>query len=349
MASFLIYGANGYSGSLIAREAAARRMTAILAGRNRQATEALGRELSYETRVFSLDAPADIDAALAGVDLVLHCAGPFSHTARPMADACLRTNTHYLDITGEALVFEALALRDDEARSAGVMLLPGVGFDVVPSDCLAAHLKRRLPSATRLALGMQTPEHVSRGTATTILENVALGGLVREAGDLKRVPAAYKTRTIDLGAGPVKAMTIPWGDVATAHYSTGILNIEFYMAAPLGTRVAARLSRWFGWLLGSDGIQEALKRGIQARPPGPSADERAAGRSVLWGEVTDDAGNRAESWLEGPEPYTLTVLTSLEVVRRVLAGRVAPGFQTPSKLLGPDFVLELDGISRRDA
>ena len=199
---------------------------------------------------------------------VLHCAGPFAHTSRPMADACLRVGTHYLDITGEAAVFEALAARSAEARAAGVMLLPGTGFDVVPSDCLAAHLKRRLPSATRLALGFQSLGRLSRGTATTMAENVHRGGLVREGGVLRRVPTAWKVRAIDFGCGPVKAITIPWGDVSTAYHSTGIPNIEVYMAAPLGRRLAARASRYLGWLLGSRAVQAIPQAADSRRPAG---------------------------------------------------------------------------------
>src|SRR5262249_28979314 len=141
-----------------------------------------------------------------GVTVVLHCAGPFSRTARPMVDACLQTGSHYLDVTGEEEVFEALAARSGEARAAGVMLLPGSGFDVVPSDCLAAHLKRRLPSATHLALGFLGGAGMSRGTLTTIVENLSAGGLVRRDGMLTHVPAAWKTRVIDFGTGPRKAI-----------------------------------------------------------------------------------------------------------------------------------------------
>jgi short subunit dehydrogenase-like uncharacterized protein len=249
MANFMIYGATGFTGSLIAREAARRGMGPILAGRSVEAVAALATELGLEHRVFALDSSSAVGDGIRGIHTVLHCAGPFSQTSRPMADACLKCGTHYLDITGEEQVFEALAARDAEARAAKVVLMPGVGFDVVPTDCLAAHLKRRLPTATRLALGFQGGDHMSRGTALTVLESLPHGGLVRENGILKRVPAAWRTRVIDFGNGPVKAITIPWGDVATAFYSTGIPNIEFYMAAPWGTRMLARLSRYFGPLL----------------------------------------------------------------------------------------------------
>ena len=320
----------------------------MLAGRNADAVGELARQLKLEHRVFSLDDPAAVDAGLNDMAAVLNCAGPFSRTARPMADACLRRGVHYLDVTGEISVFEGLAARDAEARAAGVMLLPGVGFDVVPSDCLAAHLKRRLPAATKLALGFQAVGRFSRGTATTMVENLPRGGMIRRGGVLTRVPMAWRTRTIDFGRGPVRAMTIPWGDVSTAYRSTGIPDIEVYLAATLSQVVAARLLRWFGWAVGSRAVQGWLKRRIQAGPPGPTDEERARGESLLWGEATDPAGGRAVSRLRGPEGYTLTVLAALAVVERVLGGEAPPGFQTPSLAYGSDFVLGLPGVSRTD-
>ena len=146
MDGFLIYGANGYTGSLIARTAINQGLRPILAARNAVAVERLGRELGLEYRVFDLDDPVILEKRFQGLSAVLHCAGPFVHTSKPLADACLRSGVHYLDVTGEVSVFEALAARDGEAKASGIMLLPGAGFDVVPSDCLAAHLKRRLPS-----------------------------------------------------------------------------------------------------------------------------------------------------------------------------------------------------------
>jgi short subunit dehydrogenase-like uncharacterized protein len=348
MSDYLIYGANGYTGALTARHAAARGHRPVLAGRSPEAVAALAKELGLEHRVFGLDDPAALDAGLRDVGAVLHCAGPFAHTAKAMADACLRTRTHYLDVTGEVVVFEGLAARDAEAKAAGVMLLPGVGFDVVPSDCLAAHLKRRLPSATRLVLGLRMLSRVSRGTATTMAENLHRGGLVRRGGVLTPVPGAWKSRLIDFGTGPVNAITIPWGDVSTAYHSTGIPDIEVYMAAPLGLRVAARLSRYLGWALGSRPVQGFLKKRIRAGPPGPTEAERQRGKSFLWGEVSDDAGRRAVSRLRSPEGYELTALAALAVVERVLAGDAPAGFQTPSRAYGPDFVLGIPGVVRED-
>ncbi len=348
MANFLIYGANGFTGALIAHEAVRRGLRPVLAGRNESSVAALAKELGLEPRAFGLDDASALLRGIGDVAVVLNCAGPFVRTAHAIADACLKSRVHYLDITGEEAVFAALADRDAEARAAGVMLLPGVGFDVVPSDCLAAHLKRRLPSATRLTLALQVGTRMSRGTANTVIDSLSDGGMVRQAGVLMRVPAAWKTKRIDFGDGPVAAMTIPWGDVVTAFHSTGIPNIEVYMAAPWSTRIAARLSRHLGWFLRSSAFTGWLRRRVQAGPPGPSEQERRQGQSLLWGEVSDDAGRTAVSRLRGPEGYDFTVLTALAVVERVLVGAVPTGFQTPSLAYGADFVAELAGVVRED-
>src|SRR5262249_32881128 len=303
----------------------------VSGGRASGEIERIAKELGLEPRVFSLDDPEAVDRGLDGMAVVLHCAGPFSRTYRAMADACLRTKTHYLDVTGEAVVFEALAARDAEAREAGIMLLPGSGFDVVPSDCLALHLKNRLPSARHLSLGFQPVGGLSRGTATTMIENLHRGGLVRRGGKLVSVPAAWKTRTIDFGRGPRTAMTIPWGDVATAWYSTGIPDIEVFMAAPARLRVASRLSRYVAPLLATRWFQDVAKSRIRSGPPGPTDEQRARAKSLLWGEASDGTGTRVVSRLQGPEGYTLTAHAALAIVGRVLGGDAPLGFQTPAK------------------
>src|SRR5687768_9602242 len=230
MAEWLLYGANGYTGDLIARLAVANDSQPILAGRSETAVRALAEELGLEARVFALDDPDTVDRGLADVDAVLHCAGPFVWTAPPMVEACLRGRIHYLDITGEIEAFESTAARGEEAREAGVVLLPGVGFDVVPSDCLAAHVAQRLPSATHLVIAIQALGRLSHGTAVTSLEILRRGGVIRRDGELLGVPLGGRTLMIDFGNGPRESVRFPWGDVSTAYYSTGIPNIEVYMA-----------------------------------------------------------------------------------------------------------------------
>lgn len=351
MKEWLLYGATGYSGDLLARDVIQSSGTPYLAGRDPDKLHALASRLKYTSRpnrTFRVDDPAAVRQGLAGISFVVNCAGPFTRTALPLVDSCLELGIDYFDITGEIAVFESLTALDGRARQKGITLMPGIGFDVVPSDCLAAHLKRRLPGASQLALGFQSEGRFSRGTATTMVENIHRGGAIRLNGQLTRVPAAYRTRIIDFGKGPTPAITIPWGDVSTAYYTTGIPNIEVYTAASFSMRLAARASRSLGWLLGSGPMQRFLKRRIQAGPPGPSDEERTRGRIYLWGEACDRAGQRVVSRLQGPEGYTFTVRTALAVIRRAWNGTLPAGFQTPGRAFGPDFVLAIPDVVRTD-
>ncbi len=343
--NLLIYGAYGYTGQLIARLACDRGLAPVLAGRHEQRLQALCDELKLQGRVFDL---ADSTDHLQDIDTVLHCAGPFVHTAEPMVDACIERGAHYLDITGEIDAIDAVERRHEAAKTAAVVLMPAVGVDVVPSDCLAAHLKGRLPDATSLALAVSGNGRVSHGTAMTVVENLGGTGMVLNQGKWTPVPIAHKTRKIDFGAGPIDAATVPLGDIATALRSTGIGNVECYLAMPATARWGARIASHTGWLLQSSPAQALLKGMVKRRPAGPSEQERARGFVVFWGEATNDDGDRVVSRCRIPEGYTFTADAALTIATRVQAGAVTAGFHTPSTALGADFVLELDGVERVD-
>lgn len=345
--TFLIYGANGYTGELITRFAADRGLKPIIAGRNEAAIKPIAEKYGFEYRTFALDETEKLDAALNEVAMVLHCAGPFSLTSKAMGEACLRTKTHYTDITGEIAVFEACAAADQKAKDAGIMVMPGVGFDVVPSDCLAMHLKDRLPSATNLTLAWYGMGRMSHGTQATMTMNVGKGGAVRRDGKIMPVPAAWRTREIDFGNGVVKTgVTIPWGDVSTAYHSTGIPNIEVYSVIPGDGIRLMKISRYLGWLLATKFVQKYLQRNIP--PGGPSDHERMRGKTLLWGEASDDEGNRVETRMQAPEGYTVTAVAALNIAEKILAGNFTPGYQTPAKAYGADLILEIPGIERQD-
>jgi len=335
----MIYGANGYTGRRIAEEAVRRGSKPILAGRNAGAIGKLAAELDCPSRVFGLGDVGEVAARLADVEAVLHCAGPFSATAEPMMDACLAAGTHYLDITGEIGVIEAGAARHERAVAAGVVLIPAVGFDVVPSDCLAAMLARRLPEATHLILAFTGTGMVSPGTARTMLEGMHEGRRARIDGRITRVPTAWKTLHVPFREGARSAVTIPWGDVASAWHSTGIPNVEVYLAMSPGQ------IRWLRWTrplvpalrlpLPKSLVQSMMRQFIAGR----ATEKGGAIRSSFWGRVADAEGNSAEVTLQTLEGYRLTVLTALASLERVLAGEAPPGFSTPSKAFGAEFIL----------
>jgi short subunit dehydrogenase-like uncharacterized protein len=337
----MIYGANGYTGELIAREAKRRGLTPILAGRSAGKVELLSRELGLESRSFGLEVGAEVDQGLDGVGLVLHCAGPFSQTASPMLEGCLRNGCHYLDITGEIAVFEHAHAQHERARHAKVVVCPGVGFDVIPTDCVARALKDALPDATHLVLGFDQPTVLSPGTAKTSVEFAGKGGRVRRSGTIVTVPLAHSVRRIDFGNGLKSAMAIPWGDVATAYFSTGIPDIEVYVPASPLVILGAKLANLFAPLLRLGSVIDALQGLIAKRIQGPASAARARMPSYVWGEATNRSGEKRTARIKTANGYSLTITGSLEVVQYLLQNDVAGGAYTPSMLIGSELVSRL--------
>lgn len=345
---FLLYGANGFVGSEVARLAFQMGLQPIIAGRNKEKLKVLSGKYGFEYRVFSLDDPEVIIGAIKDVELVLHCAGPYIYTSKPMVDACIKTRTHYLDITGEIPVYEEIFSRDAEAKSKGVMLLPGVGFDVVPTDCLAMHLKQKLLSATHLSLAFQSvgPAGMPPGTQKTMFELIPFGNRVRLNGKLVDPGKEVKTRMVDFGDGPVEATRLPWGDVFTAWFSSGIPNIEDFMAFTPSMKKGMSFIGLIGPLFKMAVVRNAFKHVVK---PGPTMQECEKTVMHVWGEASDDLGNRAVARLHGPEGGLIwTSQTAIAAVIKVLNGTISPGYQTPGTAFGPDFVLELSGVTRED-
>lgn len=343
MSNWMIYGANGYTGELIAREAKRRNLQPTLAGRNRERIERLADELNLPYRVFDLQDSAEAAQQIKGMELVLHCAGPFSATSAPMIEACLAAKAHYLDITGEISVFEHAQSLHARAERAGVVLCPGVGFDVIPTDCVASALKAALPDATQLCLGFDSRSGFSPGTAKTSVEGLAQGGKVRRGGKIVTVPLAYQTRRIDFGEGEKLAMTIPWGDVSTAYHSTGIPDIEVYIPAPPSMIKGLQRANYVRWLLRMKPVQELLKKRIEKTVKGPDEATRNRLPTYVWGEATNAAGQKKTARIKTANGYSLTVAGSLTVVEHLLKTKPAGGSYTPSKLLGAELIEKLPG------
>ena len=341
---WMIYGANGYTGKLIAKEARKRGMKPILAGRNAESIEAFAAETGFDFLVFDLDDAAAVNEALQGISIVLHCAGPFSATSQPMIEACLRNGCHYLDITGEISVFANAHKQSDEARHADVVLMPGVGFDVVPTDCLAATLVKALPAATAIILAFQSGSRMSPGTAKTSIEGLAGGGCVRKDGKLTWVPLAWKTREIRFPQGKRLVVTIPWGDVFTAYISTGVPDIEVYMSVPPSSIMQMKRMRMLKPLLTMQWVQNLMKRRVEKSVTGPEIGERQNSQMQIWGEVTTADGRNVSATMTTPNGYDVTVTASLGIVEHLLENDVEGGFYTPSLLMGSDYAASLPGV-----
>ena len=344
---FLLYGANGYTGTLIARLSAQYGLKPLLAGRNPQALEALARETGFDFRVFSLDDREALDKALSEVPMVLHAAGPFIRTSAPMLDACLRQGKHYTDITGEIAVLEKARRRNEEGLKAGIMIMPGVGFDVVPTDCLALFLKQQLPDARELRLAFTgTGSRMSRGTSITMAMGAGEPGAMRKDGKIIPVPLGHAAMTVDFGLKKRFVMAIPWGDVSTAYTTTGIPTIETFTAVSPKTYGKLKYQRFYNWLLRTSFVRNRLMKRILAAPAGPSDQERAENKSLVWGWVRNEAGRTMEARLQGPEGYSLTAHTALLIARKIKEGQWKQGYQTPAGCYGADLILEIPGTER---
>lgn len=345
---FLLYGAYGDTGELIARFASAYNLKPILAGRRKDALVPLAGKLNLPYKVVDINDAPTLEAALKEVKVVVHCAGPFDVTAKQMVDACLKTGVHYIDINGDMDVFELLYSFDAAAKNAGIMIMSGAGFDVVPTDCMALFLKSLLPGATSLKLAFATPGGgLSHGTAVTTIQKLGEPGAVRKNGKIVPVPIGHKGMKVDFGAGQkLFVMSLPWGDVFTAYLTTGIPNIESYTSVPFSMYVLLKFQFLFNWLLRTSFVKNLVKKKIDKQPPGLDDTKREKATSLVWGQVTDNGGKIKTARLSAPDAYTLTAYSTLLITQKILAGDFKTGYQTPAGAYGAGLVLEIPGVKR---
>jgi short subunit dehydrogenase-like uncharacterized protein len=362
---FMIYGAYGYTGELIARQAVARGHRPLLAGRRREALEKLAKELDLPSVCVSLDEPARLREALSRVAVVCHAAGPFVHTSAAMVDACLDAQASYVDITGEIEVFRGVFARHAEAERRGVALLPGAGFDVVPSDCLARFVADAVPGATELQIAFASLGRPSAGTAKASFEGMLRGNFVRRDGKLTEIAWGEGLQKVRFSDRERTALPIPWGDLETAYRTTRIPNITTLMAVP---EAAARLlalsrsvipsrvtqSRVTKSLmpkvmagLGSGAVRDVVLGAIDRYVQNPDAVARSAGRAYLWARASAGNGQAREAWLDTVDGYALTAESSVLALEKIAEQRPV-GALTPAQAFGADFVLEIGGSVRRE-
>lgn len=345
---WLLYGASGYTGRLIAEQAVLRGHRPLLAGRTPDRLRPLAQRLGLEHAVVGLEDERALARAIDGAPLVLNAAGPFAHTSAPLVRACLAAKSHYADINGEIGVFEANLARGAEARAAGIAILSGAGFDVVAMDCAARFVADRVPDATRLSIGFADPGPASAGVLKTVLESARHGVVVRRDGQLVEVPAGRGVRRVRFADRERRAMPMSWGDVSTAFRTTGIPNITTYMAttaaAALGLRlffpVVGRLLR-VGW------VRRAAQRLAGALVRGPGAAALARTTSQVWARAENDRGETSDVWIETVCSYPFTARAAVLCVEKILAG-IPAGATTPARAFGADFVLEIPGSQRHE-
>jgi short subunit dehydrogenase-like uncharacterized protein len=316
--TILIYGATGYTGKLASLRARDTQLSFEIAGRNPEQVAKLADQLDVPFRVFSLDDPVALHAGLAGVTAVLNCAGPFASTARPLMEACIAGGVHYLDVTAEYRVYTLAESLSERAAAAGVMLLPGVGWHVVPSDCLALYVAAKVAQPQSLRIAFQVADTMSRGSAATVGEMRSVGLLVRADGIIVAKLDAAPQR-FDFGAGPVDSVPVSFGDLVTAWRSTGIPNISMFVNMK----------------------KNVLPAGVAAVAEGPSLEERTANPASFVVEVTGIDGTVVRARMDTVNGYTYTPMVAIEALRLLAAGQAKFGFQTPGTVFGAGFAASI--------
>jgi len=339
--TWMLYGANGYTGQLIAEEAVRRGHRPLLAGRSAEKLAKVAKRLSLDHEVIDLTAePGKLQKVVNDVDLVLHAAGPFIHTSAPMVQACLAGNAHYLDITGEFRVFEQVFARDADAQAAGIALIPGVGYDVIPTDCLAKYVADFMSGAVELEIAMDAIATPSGGTFKSLLEIIKDGGYLRRDGKLISQRLGKGTRTINFSHGTFTAIPVPLGDLISAYHATGIPNITTYMTNKTLRRVRSLLP-----ISGLFLSNAALRQRIGSIGEKFTAAKAGKGRSYLWARVLDSHGKSVEARMEVAEGYEFTYLAAVRAVEKVLEKK-PKGALSPAQALGVDFILDIPGTVR---
>ena len=341
----LIYGAYGYTGHLITELAISHSLPIIIAGRDMHKVKTMGEKLEVEYRFFDLH-PDELLFQFKDVHTVINCAGPFSTTAKIVAEGCLETNTHYLDVTGEIDVFESLQQLNKQAQEKGIMIMPGTGFDVVATDCLAKYLSNKVPTADKLELSFHGMKKISPGTTKSQVERLKVGGGIRESGVLKTVPMLSKSKELRFVKDDGTTLTkqtylIPWGDLSTAYWTTKIPNIEVYQHFPKSMVRLAKGSRYIRWLLKLKWYENFVKwMQLKMNPPlkvGETTDSRMLIRGTVW----DKQGNSLSARSSTSDGYQFTAEATITILQKILAGDFKAGYQTPAGCYGHELFYEI--------
>jgi short subunit dehydrogenase-like uncharacterized protein len=346
--TWLLYGANGYTGRLIAQQAQNRGHNPVLAGRSAEKLIPLAQKLDLDYRVFDLKNEEKTFKIIKEFDLVLLAAGPFKYTSAPMIKACLKSKTNYLDITGEIPVMEQNFKYDAQAKKNDFVIISGVGFDVVPTDCLAKYVSNKIASPTSLEIGISSMSNLSPGTLKTMLEYNEMGRLVRRNGILVPLENEYerKIRFIDK---ELTVRPVTWGDLSTAYRSTGIPNITIYFPIPKKSSNILKLAGVSAKEISSnENAKKKVENWIEEHVHGPDESARQTNRCHIWVSVSDDDGRSEQAWLETMESYRFTAVAAVRNVEKVFEQQ-PKGALTPALAFGADFVLEIPETIRYDS
>lgn len=347
---WMIYGVTGFTGALVIEEALKRGHKPIIAGRNAEKLKVIADQYQVEYQAIDLKDTEKLHKAVAEMDLVFHVAGPYLITAEAMLQACIAGKTHYVDITGEAPIFKRIFELSDQAKAAGICLVSGIGFDVIPTDCLLKHVAAKIKNTQSVELAIAPVVKPSAGTAKSALGIIESGKAdIRQDGKIVSVPFGSEIKTINFPGGKKTVSIGPIADIYTAYYSTGAKNVKTFMAMPAAAAYMSKFTMpMLGWALRKPAVKKRLEKIIDNNVKGPELSFRAKGHTEIYARAENANGDVAEGYLRTGEVYHLTAQLSVRFIEHVLEKNPS-GALAPAQLFPMRDLLDVDGVFLYDA
>jgi saccharopine dehydrogenase (NAD+, L-lysine-forming) len=355
--AIVVYGATGHTGAQLCATLIRGGAKVVMVGRDRRKLDLLARESNGHAELFvaAIDDAVSLRAAVAKGRVVVNCAGPFARYGRAVQDAALANGRHCLDMSGEPGFVQATLARDAEARERGALLVSGIGFDVVPTDALAALLAQAVGgqvTTARVAYS-RLDAGPTAGLGMTMLQGLLDGGSAFVDGSLRREALGHDRWNVRFpgASGSVSCLSVPWGDVISLPHSTGARTARAYLPKTMPPpALGSALMRALRWALPAHlfpKLEAFIARRMVRRLPLSTNDRDGApgGSGARLSAVVELTGNQGTKvgWVVAGSG--ITIHAAALCARATLApGFGARGARTPSQAFGARELLE--GLAR---
>lgn len=331
----LIYGALGYTGNLFVTRALDKELPMVLGARKEKVRE-IAEAIGSEYRIFEIKNTADILPFLSDVFLVVNFANIQFSLNKALIEACIQSGTHYIDLGSEYYDISEVHKYHEASIASGSMLMPGYGFNLVPTDIAADIAHQFLPDANELIFGFAAIGESSRGTVKSVLRDATRKGFFRKDGKLQAIAPAVEEIQFAADGRQYTLVNNPlMGEVITAWEGTKIPSIKTYSYFPwiLVQFMKGRLN-WLRKFL--------LKYAGLFFPAGPTEKQLRSGYSYSWVEAKN-ADKKVLITIKGPEAYLFTVQIIQQLIRQLVKGKVSSGFIRPA-FFGRELIESVEGV-----
>ena len=347
--ALVIIGATGYTGRLVAHEAAGSTAPVILAARDPEKLAAIAEQVGIATtQQVDVTDEASLERLIRPGDAVINTAGPFTELGEPVIEACIAAGAHYVDITGEQPFMRAMHHKYHvPALRAEVAVVNAMAFEYALGDCAVAvtaeGLRRPLRSLDVIyAWGGAAS---SRGTRRTVLRMLGTRGWVRRDGGFYPQAPGSGHRTTRLASGKkLHAVAFGAGEVVTAPRYLEVDDACGWMVmGSLSARVVPILAPALPVAVPL--LRPLLERAVTRKPDPTPEDRQESGFTIrVELEAADDTRRAAE--VHGSDPYGITATAAVQGALRAMNPEAPAGVLAPSQLVDPRSFL--DSLAPRD-